>query len=88
MYRNRQPSIFPVAVCITDKLYKNKAHKQRRKKIKSGILVRGDAKISAFFIAWACQIYFIITGNLAKLFILEYLQSGSKADNDTAADGI
>ena len=88
MYRNRQPSIFPMAVCKADKFYKYKTHKQGREKIKSRILIGGYTEISTFFVAWACQVYFVITGYLTKLFILEYLQPGTQADNDAAADGI
>ena len=83
MYRNRQFSIFPIGVCITDQFDKYEGHKQGRKKIKSAVLIRSDAEVCTFFFSWQRQVDLIIGSDLADQLILEHLKSGTESDDDT-----
>ena len=82
MYRNRQFSIFPIGVCITDQFDKYEGHKQGRKKIKSAVLIRSDAEVCTFFFSRQRQVDLIIGSDLADQLVLEYLKSGTESDDD------
>ena len=88
MYRNRELSGITVFVSIPNQLDEYEGHKQGGEKVKGGILIGSDTEVCTFLFPRLGQADFVVAGNLAYQFVLEYLQSGARTDDDTASHGI
>lgn len=86
MNRNRQFSVFPMAVRVSYQLDEDEAHEQGREKIKGGILVGGNAEISAFSSSRQGQVNFVMAGHLTDQRALKNLKPGSQASDYAASD--
>ena len=85
MNRNRKLPAGAMLVCIANQADKHEGKKQRGKKIKSAVLIAGNAVIRARLLSRKFQINLVVGCDVANIPVLENLQSGAEPNDNAAA---
>ena len=86
MDRNRQRPAGTLLISIAHQPDKHERQKQRGQKIKGAVLIAGNTEVGAGLLARHLQVNLRMTGDLPDIAVLEHLESGPKANDDTAPD--